>query len=339
MTFPDPASGGPHPQPATTPAGYPTYPSPPIPPMVRPGAYGSYQAAAGYPPYPPPYSYGFPQDPSDPLVTPIGEGFSGWWRRLRGVATRSWRAILALAAVGWLIPIVVVGLIVFGVFAAAIHDGDPGSGIIGGVVLAVIGVLGWVFLQAAVMIGILWTVTRHANAQPAPLRQALAYGSRRAFPVIGWQLLTGLVVTAGICACVLPGLYFMVATTLVVPIAVFQRGTNPISESFAMVNRNFGAVLGRTALLYAPILAFQFLGQVVQFATMSTDLPDANATAPSAMSLQLPSGFVVYLIVVYLFEIAWQAVMVVGNMLTYAEMRARVSPTTTATLTAELDRY
>jgi hypothetical protein len=72
---------------------------------------------------------------------------------------------------------------------------------------------------------------------------------------------------------------------------------------------------------------------------MSTDLPDANATAPSAMSLQLPSGVVVYLIVVYLFEIAWQAVMVVGNMLTYAEMRARISPTTTATLTAELDRY
>jgi len=29
----------------------------------------------------------------------------------------------------------------------------------------------------------------------------------------------------------------------------------------------------------------------------------------------------------------------VGNMLTYAEMRARISPTTTATLTAELDRY
>jgi hypothetical protein len=39
-----------------------------------------------------------------------------------------------------------------------------------------------------------------------------------------------------------------------------------------------------------------------------------------------------------IFKLVWQVVIVAGGVLTYAEMRARIWPTNTAMLAAELDR-
>jgi hypothetical protein len=321
MTFPDP-TGDPVRPAYPTPIGY-GYP--PGYPGYRPG--DSLLGGPGH----------YPPDPNDPLVTMVGQGFAGWFGRLRAVLARGWRSMLALVVIGWLVP----GGLAIGAFVAVFASTSgtgrldvPGPAIAAAVIVAACAMI---VLQTAVLVAIIWTVTKQAYGGPAPLSGALGYGFRRALPVIGWQFLAGLLTVAGLCACVLPGLYVMVATSLLVPIVVFERGAgNPISGSFRLVNRNFGAVLGRAAVLYAPLFVVQIINQVIELATLRSNFPPPGTpVAPPALALDTTQ--IVLTVVVFVVALVWQAVIAAGGLLTYAEMRARTAYTTTADLTRELD--
>lgn len=281
---------------------------------------------------------GGPIDPTDPLVTMVGQGFSGWFQRLRAVLARGWRQMLGLIAIGWLtISAAAIGVVLVVTYGLISTD-SPGAGVAIGIIASVIVVaLAAIYLQAVVTVSIVWTVTKQANGEPARIRSALGFGFRRALPVIGWQLLVGLLTVAGLCACIVPGLYVLVATSMIVPIIVFERGVNPISGSFALSKRFFGAVLGRFAVLYAPIFALQIIAQVVQFTTLVGSAPTSDG-APPANPIGFGIGFNILFGVVFVVQLVWQALTVAGSVLTYAEMRGRIWPTTTAILAAELER-
>ncbi len=291
------------------------------PPTPEPGdtdapAYG-YQV--------PPLAYGATDDP---LVTSLAEGFNGWFRRLFATLRRSWKSLVLISLTTYALPVAVVsGFLALASqnLVVAPNGGTTRAsidvGVFGTVLLAGLGsVVVTSFLTSVANAAAVWSVTREAAGQPAPLGSALGFGFRKGVRLWGWSLLYSLMVLAGVCACVLPGLYFALAGCLYVPLALYIRGSNPIGLSFSIVNKHLWPALGRMALLvlmvYGVELALSIPVQVIRASSATAGLVASLAvqvvTAPLALALTL------------------------GSVLLFAELWARHVPTTTANLDAAL---
>ena len=185
-----------------------------------------------------------------------GGGFGAWWNTLWSAFARSWKQLLPIVAITSALPgiiLAIVGVELLSRGFTVVDNGETGDvtahwGVFGAFVgLAV--ALGIVALFAAAIgwSGAMWLVTRQAAGAPASVGEALAFGARRCLRLGGLLVVVGLMVAVGLVACFLPGLYLAVAASLVVPFVIFDRGTSAIGGSFRLVNRNFGAVLGRLA--------------------------------------------------------------------------------------------
>lgn len=343
-----PRSG--EPGPADRPAQPPApegYRGPPIPPYAHPAPV--HLPPPGHPWQPAPWQPAPWQpapwyDPHDPLVNPPGAGLSGWFARAVDLVRRSWRVLLPIMIITQFLPGLVVSLVQLaynpGRSLAAVPppapDGQPpqlpeGFGtdlavfglasLVAGVVVALVQSLGWAAGT--------WAATRHATAQPAPLGAALAYGVRRSPGLWLWSVLSGVIVLAGLCLCVLPGIYFAFALSLVGPVFLFER-RNPVGRSFGLFHRRFGMVLGRLALLAAVLvaggIAASMLAQIGLLATGAGPFGQVDLSPGTALAYSLSAALAVPLGVVQL----------AGLLVTYAEQRGHERPTTASTLAAEL---
>jgi hypothetical protein len=282
---------------------------------------------------PPPSGYAVPThlySTDDPLVPRPVEGFSGWIGRVANLVRQHWRRLLAIAALTYGIPLAAAILLVSlahpGFTVVRHSDGtittDADGGSLGLLVVILVGaavVIG--YLTGAANAAVVWNVTRQAAGEPAPFGAALGYGFANGVRLWGWSLLYGLTVLAGTCACVIPGLYCALAGCLYAPIAVYERRA-AISTSFRMVNRNFGAALGRMALLLVLVYGMQFV----------LNLPGVVATAAN------PAAGAVVSALGYLLGAPLPLVLTLGTVVLYAELRARREPVTAAGLNAELVR-
>lgn len=271
--------------------------------------------------------YGY--QPADALVTAPGEGFSGWWSRMVAIVRRSWRRIFGISVVTYGIPAAVFLTIanlsiprvttttdVNGVAHAHITGGSIGLLVVSVVALAFIAG----YLSAVANAAVIWTVTRESAGQPAPFGDAMRYGLRNGARLWGWGLLFGLVVLAGTCACVVPGLYCALAGCLYAPIALFDRGANPISTSFSLVNKNFGASLGRMAALLGCLYGVQLV----------ISIPVFIVSIGSRVAGQILGG------VLDLVSAPLGILFAVGTVVLYAELRAKLYPTSAASMAAAL---
>ncbi len=352
----------PYPEGSEPPAGYPPLPSYPpaqeYPPAYPPPGYGvppGYAPPGAYPPpYPAPgvptqgmppgmvppqypyptYGYQVPGgqplydmygQPVDPLVTPPGEGFAGWWSRLWKVFARSWGALALIIGVTSGLPAIVLGI--YAAQSTTLTDlqhalqqkqDDPNSafvfphglaqfvgvGIVLGVLAAVCRAVGWA--------ASIWTLTRQAAGEPAPFGTAILYGLKNFPRVFGWVFVYSLLIGVGTVCCILPGLYFAIAGSLIVPLVIFSRGS--VSESFRLVNKNFGAVLGRILAVYGLGLAVGVVSLI-----LSSVLGAAGGTPGRIVSEVLSS----------VLGIPGTIILIIGVTLTYAEMRAKEMITTT----------
>lgn len=261
---------------------------------------------------------------ADPLVTPPGEGFPGWFRRLVEVGRRSWRSILAVSLLSYGIPLAVLGsltrtagsrVVVTTGDAVRVNGSRMGPFIV--IVLLLVIVAGYLF--GVGQAGVVYCVTREAAGHRVPLGEALRYGARQGLRLWGWSLLYGLMVTAGLCACLLPGLYLALAGCLYVPIALYQPGFNPISFSFTMVNRGFVPALGRMALVLGALWVVDFVVSLPA-AVLGTGSTAGQAVSAIGDLVVSPLG----------------AAVTVATVLLYAELRARTRPTGTPELVAAL---
>jgi hypothetical protein len=308
----------------------PPYSSSAEPPMPYPTS--GFQVPGGVP------GYDVTLMGSDPLVTPPGEGFSGWWMRLWKTFARSWVSLLPIVALTSALPWAIAALLI----AAPLHtmttqlhaiqladrDGLPRPdspditssltmiNVYTGIfflVFLILGTVGWVA-------GI-WTMTKQAAGEPAPFGRALRYGLTEFPRTFGRVFVYFLLILIGAMACLLPGLYFAVAGCLVVPLSVFSRGS--IGDSFRMVKSDFGAVLGRVLTLYAVYFLIAGIS-----AAMSSALGGADdVSIVLATSLQM---------VGLILSIPPMILMIIGITLTFAEMRAREMPTSTELLNQAL---
>ncbi|HKT04361.1 MAG TPA: hypothetical protein VJT31_32955 [Rugosimonospora sp.] len=275
-------------------------------------------------------AYGPPGDPLvDPLVTPPVEGFNGWFGRLTRLVGRNWRRIFAITLLTYGIPTGVLATLL-GLTGPRLRtttnlNGTPtlhlDTGSIGlFVALAVVAIVLGGYLAGVANAATVWSVTRESAGGAAPLGESLRYGLRAGVRLWGWSILYGLVVLAGTCACLLPGLYCALAGCLYAPVALFESGANPISTSFSMVNRNFGASLGRMAALAGIVYGIRLV----------LGIPAALVVAANRTAGQVLTG------VLDVLTAPLAILLTVGSLLLYAELRARVYPTTSAELAAAL---
>lgn len=302
------------------------YGPPGQPPQFRYGGYGQ---------PPPGYGYLVPapalvqSGAGDPLVTSVTEGFSGWFSRLFAVLGRSWKSILLISWATFGVPVAVLALVVGLTVDRLVVMPAPGSSqaptfngsLVGTIfVVALVGALVGGYLTASAQAATVWAVTREAAGRPAPLGAALGYGFRNGVRLFGWSLLFGLMVVAGTCACIVPGIYLGVAGCLYVPVALYRRGMSPIGTSFSLVNKSFWAALGRMLLLLLMVYGVQLV---------------LSVPAQIVGSGSRVAG-VVLSVVVELVTAPLALVLTVGTVLLFAELWNKRLPTSTAELDAAL---
>lgn len=306
----------------STPPGPPHDPDDPRYSQQPPGDYSgipsqAYPEAAGYPGT----GYGPVEPPAgDPLVP---ADLSGWFERIVGVFKRSFVPLLqiqiAVAAVGILYGLLVGNDLaeLAGRAQLAPESVDPaavlallGSSLLGALVLIVVSS----FAAAASV----FLAVRDANGEPSSLGDALRFAVGRALPLIGWQLLAGLMLVVGTLLLVLPGVYIaIVISASLVGVVVVERAG--LSRCFTLVNARFLPTTGRVLLAVLIGIAFTFLVSFI-----------ASAFGPASVL-----GTIIQSVLTIPLAIAGVGFTVV----TYAELRYREHPgVLTPTLAAELRR-
>jgi hypothetical protein len=263
------------------------------------------------------------------LVTPPNGGIGGWFTRLFETVGRSWRSLLLIAWTTQALPLVLYGVIAawythrLVVIPPAGSSASPrlDTSVLATLVpLILVVVIAASYLSSVGQAATVRAITGQAAGRQVPLGAALGYGFRHGLRVWAWSVLYGLIVTVGLCACLLPGLYLALAGCLYTPVALYRRGMNPISTSFSLIHRNFGTALGRMILLVLMVFGVRTVlaipgGIASGVSTTAGYLVGAVmdvATAPLALLLT------------------------VGSVLLFADAWARQQPTSTAELDAAL---
>jgi len=185
------------------------------------------------------------------------------------------------------------------------------GGLLGGLVV------GFLVLIVAATFAVgasVFVVVRNANGESATIGEALQFAAGRALPLIGWSLLTGLLIGLGAVLLVLPGIYLaVVLLSTLYGVVLIERGG--IGRCFTLVHNRFGPTLGRMLLV--------FLAGLVFFGLVSAITSGLGSVAAQLVQAMLSVVVSVVGVAVYV--------------VTYAELRFREHPSVlTPTLAAEL---
>lgn len=332
MTETPPPTPPPH-DPPPDPWGQPPTP-PPYQPQYPP-PYG-YQPQYAYPPLSPvPGATRF--DPADPLIS---NDYNSWWHRGTTVIKAGWKPLALLQTIA-AAPLVLVtiasqvpaqpgapGLIHPDTFDG--FDNDPNAalviGVIAGVAVALLLALLWYALCAMATARLVVTVA--TGGQPR-IGEALSSVLTRVPALAGWYLLAGPLFLVALVACFLPVFYVIAVLTILPAVVLFERGTG-IGRCFQLFHGDFGAAAGRTAT----ILGLNF-GAAMAFSPVSALF---GALVHAAISTSSASGVIVGAtlqgLLSTLFSITLGVVLAPLSVLTYADLRARYEPFSTAHLFA-----
>ena len=164
--------------------------------------------------------------------------YSGWWRRTLAILRQGWRTLAVLQFIGFVlsllfsVPQALLMLSVPDDLARAGRTVDPDTG------QAVTPDLGPMFglfgvtarrgvprhlVSFAVAIACNHVAVSVAAGLRPRIGAALGLAVRRVFPLLGWQILAGLIMLVGFCACILPAIYLS-AVFLVLPAVVTSNG-------------------------------------------------------------------------------------------------------------------
>lgn len=274
----------------------------------------------------PPPSPGDP-DADDPLVPPPYGGLRPAWERLTRLLSISGRPVMLILLLTFALPqiaqAIVVAVALEGVDAVgggfvlpgedyldaagfgALTAGTIVAGLALFVVITLVASIGWA--------ASIWAITQAATGAAVTVPDALAAGARRMWRMFGWYLLFTLLVSVGILACLLPGIYVAVAGCLFSFVVMYEPGRNPLGRSFSLVNKAFGAVLGRALLIIL------FMSGVLCAVAMCLGFALAGGGGdPAGLGGELIIDVFLTVVMVPLY-----AVMVTGLLLTYTQVRAR----------------
>jgi hypothetical protein len=294
---------------------------------------------------PPPELSGFTVPPdvaasasAEPLIS---ANYNEWWQKTIAIVRSSWRMLLTLEVIGAAVNLVLTTpTSVYQQLntrelqrAAASGDTRPDfSGLFAGLGLTLVAVFLTALVGALVTLAVVRLVLGVASGARPEVGDLLRGAARRLLPLIGWQLLAGLIILLGVCACVLPAIYFAAVFTVLPVVVVLERG-GVVSRCFRLFNSNLGVSVSRVATIlgitvgasFAAGLVVAILNAVVRPETASTGALVATSVIGTLISVAVAGGLA----------------MLTGplTVTAYADMRARIEPLSTPQLAQELDRF
>jgi len=304
-------------------------PQPPLPPWTGLPYYPGFAMPYGDPRF----------DPADPLVS--GD-YAGWWRRSFAVVRRGWRALalvqicIAFPALALLIPAQIYIDMASRDLTASSARGDL-EGFDKFLAAAGVSVLAFVVVSLISSVGALTSarlVVTVATGGEARAGRALRSILPRVPALIGWSLLASLICVAAVLACFLPVLYVGAVFVLLVPVVLFERGGG-ISRCFSLFHTDLGAAVARIATIVGlgigVSIFFGTLSTVVTAVVRGTAFPDPMvAASTSAVVADSVAGTVLTVLGSLITGVVLPPLIVA----TYADLRARREPFTTAYLAA-----
>jgi hypothetical protein len=282
-----------------------------------------------------------PATAGDPLVLPPGSTFGAWFTKLQEVAKRSWRSALIICAVGIAAPYAVAAFFsqVFSwggytLFGAGTFFDVLGSLLLGWVVAFAVAVAGC-FVAAAGWAAGTWAVTQEAaTGRPANVGQAFSYGLKRAMALFPWTVLAALAFAIGSACLFLPGVYLAFGFSMFGLVAVFERGQNPVARSFSLTHNSaaIGPTLGRVGILFAVSWLYLLVVNLIELGLqVAVSIGNVGGLANRVADGVIEAGGALLAAPVF-------AVLLLGLLTTYAELRAREGQVSTGTLARELER-
>jgi hypothetical protein len=302
------------------------------------------QPTTQLPAEPPPDLAGFtvPLDAAaPPPVEPlISANYNEWWRKTIAIVKSSWRMLLTLEAIGAAVNLVLTSpTTVYQQFATrdlqrATAGGDtrPDFGpLFTGLGLNLLATFTAALVSALVTLAVVRLVIGVASGRRPEIGELLGGAARRLLPLIGWQLLASLIVLLGVCACVLPALYFA-AVFMVLPVVVVLERGGVVSRCFRLFNSNLGVSVSRIATVFGiTVGATVAAGLIV--AVLNAIVPPESSSTAAVVGIALISTLISVVI-------AGGLAILTGPLIVtaYADMRARVEPVSTAMMADELSR-
>ncbi|GAA2605544.1 hypothetical protein GCM10010399_40700 [Dactylosporangium fulvum] len=320
------------------------------------GPPSGYDPSTGYPVYyqaAPTGGYGVPvfgqQAGYDPLISP---DYGGWWKRAMAVLKPGWKLFAGLQAIGVVMSLLFV--IPQALYLVYLQDRLPRTNSDGVITTTEVDLTPFLAVLGITVVGIFLTylvqfaitiasnhvgVSIAAGLKPS-LGMSLSMAAKRVFPLLGWQFLAGLIILAGVCACVLPAIY-LTAVFMVLPAVVTFERTNVISRCFQLFHRDLGASISRIATIAGISIGVAIIGsiiaQVVQlgFGGAQALTSDFETSGPM-FTTAVVVGVVVSSVISSVLAAAGSVLTAPLTLTAYADLRARVETLSTATLAAEI---
>jgi hypothetical protein len=272
-------------------------------------------------------------DPADPLVS---ADLAGWWRRGFAIVRRGWRPLAVVQAVTTALTL---ALLVPAQAFADLASRDSADEALG-IVLVAFGAL----LVALVLSMLIYSIGTLATARVAVTVASggNAHAGRavrailpRVPALIGWSLLAGLIIVAALFACILPAFYVGAVFVLLPVVVLFESG-NAISRCFSLFHNDFGAAVARIATLvglgFGILLPFAAVTTAVTLVAYGSTFADPTAAVSTgAVVVDSVMGTVLSGVASLICGVVLTPLIVT----TYADLRARREPFTTAHLPAE----
>jgi hypothetical protein len=258
--------------------------------------------------------------PNDPLVS---ADFSGWWNRSFALVKAAWRP-LAVVQLAGAVPMVAVLIVVDFLTRGESDRLATTDKLDGKTAIALILVilpsllLSWLFGVLIQLISTHLLVQKVTTGQIS-IGAALRASLKRAFPLMGWSLLGGIIVAVGLVFCILPGFYATAALS-VLPVIVLLERRFAVGRSFQLFNANLGASLGRILTIAGLVIGFGIVS-----AGLTSVFPIGGDSPVELILTEVISG---------LFAAVSGVVFTPMYLTAYADMRARHEPFSTAYLTA-----
>jgi hypothetical protein len=327
---------GPPPDPST-----PTAPMTPVPPTTP-----AFSAAPPTPAAPSDrsgLSAPAPAPPStggDALVLPPNSSYNVWFAKVQEVAKRSWKSALIICTIGIAAPYGVSGLVArlgewgsgFGLFGIGSFFTALGTLLLGFFVALLVSIAGCFVAAAGWAAGTWALVQEAATGRPASIGTAFSYGTKRAMALFPWTVIAAVAFAIASACLWIPGLYIAFGFSMFGFVALFEKGQNPVARSFSLTHNSttIGPTLGRIATLLGVASVYLWIIWAIEGAL---EIGLALGTH-SGMGYRLGSG-VIELIGGILAAPVF-AMLLIGLLPTYAELRAREAPVSTPQLMASL---
>jgi hypothetical protein len=154
-------------------------------------------------------------------------------------------------------------------------------------------------------------------------QQGLRFGISRVLPMIGWSIATGLLVIVGCIFCVLPGIYLgVIFFGTLTGVIAFERPSSVLSRCFELMKGNWWDMFGRALLVGLGLIIFSCgIGLLSGGFTLATSGSTTGSVGSTIVSSVLNIPIAMFLSV--------------AAIVTYAELRRKLEPISSAQLASE----